>query len=190
MFGRCVAVVVVAGTLVLVGCGSDGGAGAAERTDGSVSASAAASPTASPTTAATPSVSPSLSPSLSPSASRSPSPVPVTGPDQVLVTLEVTGGFAGVRKEVTLRGDGTVHTDDKGKRAVRRIDAAEFTELRMLLGDPALDDVSDFTRNMEAADLFQYTLRFDGRTVRTDRSVEEPALDRLLDALSAWLPDR
>jgi hypothetical protein len=181
-----VAVVVVAGTLVLVGCGSDGGAGAAERTDGSVGASAATSPTASPPTAATPSV----SPSLSPSASRGPSPVPVTGPDQVLVTMEVTGGFAGVRKEVTLRGDGTVHTDDKGKRAVRRTGAAEFTELRTLLGDPALDEVSEFTRNREAADLFQYTLRFDGRTVRTDRSVEEPALDRLLDALSAWLPDR
>ncbi|WP_370254773.1 hypothetical protein [Streptomyces sp. V4I8] len=175
-------VVVAAGTLVLVGCGSDGGAGAAEPTDGQVSASTAGSPSVSPSTAA--------SPAISPSASPSPSPVPVTGPDQVLVTMEVTGGFAGVHKEVTLRGDGTVHTDDQGKRAVRRTSAAEFTELRTLLGDPALDDVSDFTRNMEAADLFQYTIRFDGRTVRTDRSVEEPALDRLLDALGEWLPER
>lgn len=160
MFGRCVAVVVMAGMLTLVGCGSDGGAGAAEPTGGVVGTS------------------------------TGPSPVPVTGPDQVLVTMEVTGGFAGVRKQVTLRGDGTVHTDDKGERAVRRVGAAEFAELRTLLGDPALDDVSDFTRNMEAADLFQYTLRFDGRTVMTDRSAEEPALDRLLGALSEWLPGR
>lgn len=188
MFGRCVAVVVAAGTLVLVGCGSDGGAGAAEPTDGQVSASTAGSPSVSPSTAASPSVSPA--PSISPSASPSPSPVPVTGPDQVLVTMEVTGGFAGVHKEVTLRGDGTVHTDDHGKRAVRQTSTAEFTELRTLLGDPALDEVSDVTRNTGAADLFQYTVRFDGRTVRTDRSVEEPALDRLLDALSEWLPER
>uniref|UniRef100_A0AAU1I6Y2 Uncharacterized protein n=1 Tax=Streptomyces sp. NBC_00180 TaxID=2903632 RepID=A0AAU1I6Y2_9ACTN len=124
------------------------------------------------------------------STSRSASPVPVTGPDQVLVTMVVTGGYAGVHKEVTLRGDGSVHTDDKGERAVRRTGAAEFTELRTLLGDPALDEVSDFTKDTEGADMFQYTLRFDGRTVMTDRSVAEPALDRLVDALSEWLPER
>ncbi|MFE7276569.1 hypothetical protein [Streptomyces sp. NPDC057623] len=177
MFGRCVAVVLVAGTLGLIGCGFEGGAGSADPTDGAVSASTAVSPSASPSTPRS-------------SASTGPSPVPVTGADQVLVTMEVTGGFADVRQEVTLRGDGTVHTDDKGERAVRRASAAQFTGLRTLLGDPALDDVSDFTRNMEAADLFQYTLRFDGRTVMTDRSVEEPALDRLLDALSELLPGR
>ncbi|WP_406418230.1 hypothetical protein [Streptomyces sp. NBC_01614] len=106
------------------------------------------------------------------------------------MTMVVTGGYAGVHKEVTLRGDGSVHTDDKGERAVRRTGAAEFTELRTLLGDPALDEVSDFTKDTEGADMFQYTLRFDGRTVMTDRSVAEPALDRLVDALSEWLPER
>ncbi|MEV7000951.1 hypothetical protein AB0N62_25140 [Streptomyces sp. NPDC093982] len=106
------------------------------------------------------------------------------------MTMVVTGGYAGVHKEVTLRGDGSVHTDDKGERAVRRTGAAEFTELRTLLGDPALDEVSDFTKDTEGADMFQYTLRFDGRTVMTDRSVDEPALGRLVDALSEWLPER
>ncbi|MGW6889729.1 hypothetical protein [Streptomyces chartreusis] len=173
------AVVMVAGLLGLAGCASEQGAAGAERTDvaaGTPTAASSSAP-ASPSAPATP-----------PAGSPRPSPVPVTGPDQLLVTMEVTGGFAGVQKEVALRGDGTVHTTDKGERAVRRTSAAQFTELRTLLGDPALDDVSDFTKNMQAADLFQYTLRFGGRTVRTDLSAEEPALDRLVHALSAWLP--
>ncbi|MEV1067740.1 hypothetical protein [Streptomyces sp. NPDC050263] len=103
--------------------------------------------------------------------------------------MTISGGFAGVNKEVILRGDGTVRTADKGESAVRRTTAAQFTKLRTLLGDPALDDVPTFTMNMGAADLFQYTLRFDGRTVMTDRSSEEPALDRLIDALEKWLPE-
>ncbi|MFJ7071553.1 hypothetical protein [Streptomyces sp. NPDC098781] len=185
VFGRWVTVVALTGLLGLVGCTSDGGAAGAEASEVTTGTSTVASPSATPSSAAPPS-----SPSSAPSASGTPTPVPVTGPDQRLVTMVVTGGFAGVNKEVALRGDGTVHTSDKGERAVHRTSAAEFTELRTLLGDPALDEVSDLTRNMEAADLFQYTLRFDGRTVMTDRSVEEPALDRLIDALSAWLPGR
>ncbi|WP_420075937.1 hypothetical protein ACOAKG_04505 [Streptomyces sp. JL3001] len=178
------AVVMVAGLLGLAGCASEQGAAGAERTDGAAGAPTAASPSA-PASPSTPS---SPTPATPPSGSPRPSPVPVTGPDQLLVTMEVTGGFAGVQKEVALRGDGTVHTTDKGERAVRRTSAAQFAELRTLLGDPTLDDVSDFTKNMQAADLFQYTLRFGGRTVRTDLSAEEPALDRLVHALSAWLP--
>ncbi|MFJ2262955.1 hypothetical protein ACIOKD_32395 [Streptomyces sp. NPDC087844] len=57
-----------------------------------------------------------------------------------------------------------------------------------LLGDPALDDVPATTVDKGAADLFRYTLRFDGRTVVTDRSAERPPLDRLIDALGTWLP--
>ncbi|MFI5557165.1 hypothetical protein [Streptomyces sp. NPDC051738] len=184
MFRKRLALVVVAGMLGPAGCTSEEGTGVAEPTDAVVTASTTASPTVAPSS------SPSASPSPTPSASPSPTPVPVTGPNQVLVTMVVTGGFAGVHKEVTVRGDRTVHAGGKGERSVHRADAADFTEVRTLLGDPALDDVSDFTKNMQAADLFQYTLRFDGRTVITDRSVEEPALDRLIDALSEWLPER
>lgn len=179
MFGRQVAVVVMAGVLGLVGCASDAGAGAggSEPTDVTAGPSTATSPTAASSPAAT-----------SPAASDGPTPVPVTGPDQQLVTMEVTGGFAGVRKAVTLRGDGSVHTSDKGEQGVHRTSPAQFTELRTLLGDPALDEVPNLTRDAQARDLFQYTLRFDGRTVITDRSGPAPALDRLIDALSPWLP--
>ncbi|WP_139063616.1 hypothetical protein [Streptomyces zinciresistens] len=108
----------------------------------------------------------------------------------MLVTLVVTGGYAGVDQEVVLRGDGTVRTRDRGERALRPLRPAEFTELRTLLGDPALADVPADTRSREVADLAQYEVRFAGRTVRTDLSAKEPALDRLVHALSAWLPDR
>jgi hypothetical protein len=102
--------------------------------------------------------------------------------------MSVSGGFAGVQQEVILRGDGTVHTSDKGKPGVRRTSAAQFTQLRTLLGDPALADVPDVTVDPGAADMFQYKLRFDGRTVVTDRSAARPALDRLIDALEKYLP--
>ncbi|MEU1181896.1 hypothetical protein ABZ464_30535 [Streptomyces sp. NPDC005820] len=102
--------------------------------------------------------------------------------------MTITGGFAGVNQEVVLRGDGTVRVTDKGASRVRRTTAAQFRELRLLLGDPALDDVPSFTMGMGVYDSFQYTLRFGGRTVMTDRSGEEPALDPLIDALDDWLP--
>lgn len=114
--------------------------------------------------------------------------MPVTGPEQKLVTMTVSGGFAGVRQEVILRGDGTVSAEDKGRPVVRRTSAAQFARLRTLLGDPALADVPAFTIDMGAADRFQYALQFNGRTVITDRSSDQPALDRLIDALSTWLP--
>ncbi|MCX4910974.1 hypothetical protein [Streptomyces sp. NBC_00878] len=114
--------------------------------------------------------------------------MPVTGPDQKLVTMTVSGGFAGVDQQVILRGDGRVQAVDKGEPVVRRTSAAQFTELRTLLGDSALDDVPDVTIDTGASDLFQYTLRFDGRTVKTDRSTVRPPLDRLIDALGEWLP--
>jgi hypothetical protein len=179
--------VCAAGMLALAGCSPGGGGGSAEPTvtaAGTVTASTTASSV--PRAPGSPTPSPSATPSGSAPASASPSPVPVTGPDQKLVTMTVTGGFAGVNQRVVLRGDGTVRTTDRGASRVERTTAAEFTELRTLLGDPALDDVPAFTIGA-GADRFQYTLQFDGRTVMTDRSGDEPALDRLIDALSALL---
>lgn len=189
MSGRVSAAVAVACVLALAGCTFEGGGStASEATETEVSA---ASTPASPSepASASPSTSPGASPSQSPSASPSPTPVPVRSPGQTLVSMKISGGFAGVGQSVVLRGDGTVHaSDDRKGSVVHRTTAAEFRELRLLLGDPALDDVSDVTWNMSAADMFQYEVRFDGRTVRTDRSAEEPPLDALISALSEYLP--
>ncbi|AVV46974.1 hypothetical protein C6376_42275 [Streptomyces sp. P3] len=179
-----------AGVLVLVGCspGDDGRNAEPAHTASAVTSSAPSS--SAPPTPSPPAPSPPASPSPSTTAAATarPSPVPVTGPDQKLVVMTVSGGFAGVNQEVTLRGDGSVRATDRGSTAVRRTTAAQFTQLRTLLGDPALDDIPAFTRDGGSADRFQYALRFDGRTIMTDRSADEPALDRLIGALEKWLP--
>ncbi|MDQ0681565.1 hypothetical protein QFZ56_000528 [Streptomyces achromogenes] len=191
MLARSAAMMCAAGVLVLVGCsGGDDGRNAEPAHPASTATSSSAPSSSAPPppsrSAPTPSASPS--PSATAAASARPSPVPVTGPDQKLVVMTVSGGFAGVNQEVTLRGDGSVRTADKGRSAVRRTTTAQFTQLRTLLGDPALDDIPAFTRDTGSADRFQYALQFDGRTIMTDRSAGEPALDRLIGALEKWLP--
>jgi len=123
-----------------------------------------------------------------PAPTSTPTPVPTTDPARKLVSMSISGGFAGVSQQVVLRDDGTVHARGNGRSATRHLRASEFTEVRTLLGDPALDEVPDVTVDTGAADLFQFRLRFDGRTVTTDRSAAHPALDRLIDALSTFLP--
>ncbi|MFE6823052.1 hypothetical protein [Streptomyces sp. NPDC057690] len=193
MLTRSSVMVCAAAALALAGCSPGDDGKAAEPTDETVvTATVSDAPRSPASPSATPTVSASSDASASPSASvpasASPSPVPVTGPDQKLVTMTVSGGFAGVNRQVVLRGDGTVRTTDRGQSAVRRTTAAQFTTLRTLLGDPALDDVPAFAIDMGSADKFQYTLQFDGRTVMTDRSTDAPALDRLIGALEKWLP--
>ncbi|MFF3945922.1 hypothetical protein ACFYYN_13955 [Streptomyces sp. NPDC001902] len=181
--------VLVAGVLGSTGCTLTIGETAGEPADVAV-VTATASATSSSSGSPFPSARPSATASASPSPSRTPSPVPVRGPRQKLVVMTVSGGFAGVHQQVTLRGDGTVLTMGKGEPVQRRVGAARFEQLRLLLGDPALEDVPDFTMNMAANDMFQYTLEFGGRTVMTDRSAGPPALERLINALSRWLPGR
>ncbi|MER5427894.1 hypothetical protein [Streptomyces sp. NPDC002588] len=186
--------VCVAGVLALVGC-SVGGGDTATATATATGTSASAPTTASAPTSASASASAEATPAVSASpatppsaaASASPSPVPATGPEQQLAAMHITGGFAGVDQQVVLRGDGTVRTTDRGRSEVHRTTTAQFTRLRTLLGDPALDGVPAYSVNRGAADLFQYTLRFAGRTVVTDRSTDQPPLDRLIDALDDWL---
>ncbi|MFJ3670711.1 hypothetical protein ACIPSE_30055 [Streptomyces sp. NPDC090106] len=126
--------------------------------------------------------------STPPSTSASPAPSQVTGTGQRLVTLEISGGFAGVAQRVVLRDDGTVQAEDDGEKAEHRTREAEFGELRTLLDNPALDEVPDLTVDEGARDLFRYEIRLGDRTILTDRSSEHPALDRLIDALSEYLP--
>ncbi|MCQ9136058.1 hypothetical protein, partial [Streptomyces hilarionis] len=130
---------------------------------------------------------PSASPTASAPADASPSG-PATGQGRKLVTMTVTGGFAGVNRAVVVRGDGVVRTTDRGASAVHRASAAQLTRLRTLLADPALAGVPAFSLDGGAADTFRYTLQFDGRTVTTDRTADRPAMKRLIDALRVWLP--
>ncbi|MFF5498410.1 hypothetical protein [Streptomyces aquilus] len=199
MFRSGAVVVAAVGVLALTGCGAQNSGGAAPEATGDATTTApgvtadATTPAPKATAhAATPApgvTADATTPTPEASASSSaPTPVPVADPDQKLVSLIISGGFAGVSRQVVLRGDGTVHARDNGGSTTRHLRTAEFTRLRTLLGDPALDEVPDVTVDTGAADLFQYRLHVDGRTVTTDRSAAHPALDRLIDALSAFLP--
>ncbi|WP_256096406.1 protealysin inhibitor emfourin [Streptomyces sp. LUP30] len=170
--------------LALAGCSAGRDGRAAEPTDEAtvgVTVSDAPPPSA-PASPSSPAASPSApNPGTVPSASA-------TGQSgRKLVTMTISGGFAGVNREVVLRGDGTVRTTDRGASGVRRTTAAQFTRLRTLLADPALDAVPASSLDRGAADRFRYTLQFDGRTVTTDRTADKPALKRLIDALETWL---
>lgn len=176
-----VVAVCAAGALALAGCSSGGGDGGTPDAKGTASAPSAS---ASPSPSGTPSAPASASAASVPAASASPSPAP----DRKLVTMTVTGGFAGVHQEVVLRGDGSVLATGRDGETLYDLTEARFAELRTLLGDPALEDVPDLSVGQGVADMFQYVLRFDGRTVTTDRTSAEPALDALIDALSVWLP--
>lgn len=191
--GRGTASVVMMGALGLVGCGAGDGVSHLPVSSDTASASKSTSASPSPSLSVWPSA--SLPGASSPSASASPSgatatptPVPVTGPDQKLVTMTITGGFAGVQRTVILHGAGTAYTSEKGQPVVRRLSEERFLKLRTLLGDPALDDVPSFSMHAGAADMFQYTLTYDGRTVVTDQPDRVPALGRLVSALSELLP--
>lgn len=180
------------GVLALAGCAVEDDGKAAEPTDGATAAVTVsdAPPSASPAPSSPAPSSPSASPSASvPATGASPS-APATGHDGNLVAMTVTGGFAGVNREVIVHGDGTVRTTDRGASGTRRTGAGQLTRLRTLLADPALADVPAFSLDGGAADTFRYTLQFDGRTVTTDRSAHEPALDRLIDALEKLLPGK
>ncbi|MGW2618868.1 hypothetical protein [Streptomyces sp. NPDC001500] len=172
-------------TLALAGCSAGDDGKPAEPTDeATVGVTVSDAPSSSASAAPSP---PAASPTASAPAGASPSG-PATGQGRKLVTMTVTGGFAGVNREVIVRGDGTVRTTDRGTSGVRRTTAAQFTKLRTLLADPALADVPAFSLDGGAADKFQYTLQFDGRTVTTDRTADAPALKRLIDALENLLP--
>ncbi|MCQ9185338.1 hypothetical protein KMT30_41220 [Streptomyces sp. IBSBF 2953] len=173
--------------LALAGC-SAGDDGKAEPTDeATVGVTISDPPPSSASSASSVPSSPAASPSTSDPAGASPS-ASVTGQGRTLVAMTITGGFAGVDREVILRGDGTVRTTDRGGSGVRRTSAAEFARLRALLADPALDKAPAFSLDGGAADKFRYTLQFDGRTITTDRTSDSPALKRLIDALEKWLP--
>ncbi|MFI9567596.1 hypothetical protein [Streptomyces rishiriensis] len=172
--------------LALAGCSAGDDGKAAQPTDETTVGVTVSDPP--PTSAsASPSSPAAASPSASDPAGASPS-ASVTGQGRNLVTMTISGGFAGVNREVILRGGGTVRTTDRGASGAHRTTTAQFTRLRALLADPALADVPAFSLDGGAADKFRYTLQFHGRTVTTDRTADAPALKRLIDALEKWLP--
>ncbi|MFI1939172.1 hypothetical protein ACH44C_18690 [Streptomyces purpureus] len=137
-------------------------------------------PSAAPPPAASPSTAASPSPATSPSAS----PQRAADPDEVLVSVNVSGGFAGVSNELRVHGDGrwTVRTG-KGQDRTGRMTGAEVARLRASLEAPAYARVPVRPTGPTVFDGFQYVIAHDHRVVVAADGERPDALRRVFDAL-------
>lgn len=105
-------------------------------------------------------------------------------PQDVLLEVAVTGGFAGVDNRLVVKYDGTYTTVTRAKSPKSgRMTAAEVAELRAALEDPAYAKVPARPSGSPIADGFQYSLTYAHRTVIASDGARPPALDRVFKAL-------
>ncbi|MFE3070220.1 hypothetical protein [Streptomyces sp. NPDC059247] len=105
-------------------------------------------------------------------------------PDEVLVEVVVSGGFAGIRNRLVVRYDGAWTSGSGGGPArTGRQSPAEAGALRAALEDPAYAQVPDRPTGRPIADGFQYELTHRGRLVVAGDGERPPALQRVFAAL-------
>ncbi|MEU8519286.1 hypothetical protein [Streptomyces sp. NBC_01216] len=105
-------------------------------------------------------------------------------PREVLVDLEVSGGFAGVRNRLVVRYDGS-YTTRSGTKPPRtgRMEPAEVAELRAALEDPAFAAVPARPSGKTVYDGFEYVITYGSRVVVATDDERPPALRRVFAAL-------
>ncbi|WP_329126138.1 hypothetical protein [Streptomyces sp. NBC_01465] len=111
--------------------------------------------------------------------------------DAGVVSLNVSGGFAGVRRGIEIRPGGKVLvTDRKGGHTSRDLSDAERTRLGSLLD--AVDFAALPARSIDerSRDRFEYRLVHNGRTLVTDGSRDLGAADDLIAQLERWISAR
>ncbi|MFI8293268.1 hypothetical protein ACIGBL_29435 [Streptomyces sp. NPDC085614] len=110
-------------------------------------------------------------------------------PREVLVELNVTGGFAGVQNQLIVRYDGS-YTTRSGTKPPRtgRMEPAEVAELRAALEDPAFAAVPARPTGEPVHDGFQYVVTYRYRVVVATDGDRPPALRRVFSALPGGGP--
>ncbi|MEU8617017.1 hypothetical protein [Streptomyces sp. NPDC048623] len=106
-------------------------------------------------------------------------------PQDVLVEVAVSGGFAGVRNKLVVHYDGS-YTLRKGtgEPTTGRMTPDGVAALRAALEDPAYAQVPDRPTGRPVADGFEYAVTYAHRLVLTrDGEDRPPALQRVFDAL-------
>lgn len=106
------------------------------------------------------------------------------GPREVLVTVNVSGGLAGVNNQLTVRHDGS-YTTRTGTEPPRdgRMTPAEVAELRTALEDPAYAKVPARPSGKPVSDGFTYVVTYDYRVVVSADGDRPAALRRVFSAL-------
>ncbi|MEU9861016.1 hypothetical protein AB0D99_09075 [Streptomyces sp. NPDC047971] len=106
------------------------------------------------------------------------------GPREVLVTVNVSGGLAGVNNRLTVRYDGS-HTTRSGTGPPRdgRMSPAEVARLRAALEAPAYAKVAARPSGKPVHDGFTYVVTYDYRVVVSTDGDRPEALRRVFSAL-------
>lgn len=108
------------------------------------------------------------------------------------VSLDISGGFAGVRRgiEVTSGGETFVIDRTGGRKQAGALTQAERTELNSLLDAVEFDELPSRSVSGTARDRFTYRLRHDGHTLVTDGSKDLGPLGDLIGHLESCLRAR
>ncbi|MEV6326998.1 hypothetical protein [Streptomyces sp. NPDC051909] len=106
-------------------------------------------------------------------------------PQEDLVEVVVSGGFAGVRNKLVVRYDGSwTLRRGTGEPTTGRMTPDHVAALRAALEDPAYAKVPDRPTGSPVADGFEYAVTYAHRLVLTrDGEDRPPALQRVFDAL-------
>lgn len=123
----------------------------------------------------------SAGPGTSSTATRDEQPAP----QEDLVEVVVSGGFAGLRNKLVVRYDGSwTLRKGTGEPTTGRMTPDQVAELRAALEDPAFARVPDRPTGRPVADGFEYAVTYAHRLVLTrDGEDRPPALQRVFDAL-------
>ncbi|MFF0436182.1 hypothetical protein ACFYU9_28725 [Streptomyces sp. NPDC004327] len=111
-------------------------------------------------------------------------------PQDVLVEVGVSGGFAGVGNKLVVHYDGAYTVRHGTKPPVPgRLTPAQAAELRAALEDPAYAKVPERSTGDSVRDGFTYEVTYGHRLVVTqDGAARPPALQRVFDALPGGGP--
>ncbi|MFE5485435.1 hypothetical protein [Streptomyces sp. NPDC056527] len=106
------------------------------------------------------------------------------GPREVLVTVNVSGGLAGVDNQLTVHYDGSYTTRSGGDSPRSgRMTPAEVAKLRKALEDPAYAKVPARPSGKPVYDGFTYAVTYDYRVVVSADGDRSAALQRVFSAL-------
>jgi hypothetical protein len=112
-------------------------------------------------------------------------------PVGTLVTMDVSGGYAGVDRGVTVAQDGSCTVRERNEtRAADRLGRDELARLRGLLEDADLATQPSRSIDPHLRDGFRYRLRYRGRTVVTDLSGSNRPLQEAVHLLDGLLKPR
>ena len=113
---------------------------------------------------------------------------PIVASPTVLISLEVTGGFAGIDSFLAVGSNGASRLDTRRATTLFRVGARDMRRLRRAVRAAHwLRLHSEYPARAAVADGYRYSLLHRGHVVRTETGARSPArLRRVLDLLERF----